>query len=108
MRTSSKYRLIGQEAFMAAAPFIVNHDKQMYVNFSTEFDMQPYSFMYRRRGILPKFLIFVYPFTPLVNHASRLTHFLLLEITGLTQPRCGSALESLLPVLGHFCGLCKG
>ena len=64
---------------MAAAPFIVNHDKQMYVNFSTEFDMQPYSFMYRRRGILPKFLIFVYPFTPLVNRTFE-TFFLMLEI----------------------------
>ena len=62
-------QLISQDAFLAAAPFIVNPDKQMYVNFSTEFDLQPYSFMYRRRGTLPKFLIFVSPFTPLVNHA---------------------------------------
>ena len=67
---------------MAAAPFIVNYGKQMHVNFSTEFDMQPYTFMYRRRGILPKFLIFVYPFTPLVH---RYFHFfLLVGLTGLS------------------------
>ena len=60
-------QLISQEAFMAVAPFIINVDKRMYVNFSVPFDMQPYSFMYSRRGTLPKFIIFVYPFTPLVR-----------------------------------------
>ena len=63
-------QLISQDAFMAAAPFIVNLDKQMFVNFSTEFDMQPYSFLYSKRGTVPKFLIFVYPFTTLVNQWS--------------------------------------
>ena len=61
-------QLINQDAFIAAAPFIVNLDKQMYVNFSTEFDMQPYSFMYSKRRDMTKFLLFVYPFTPLVSH----------------------------------------
>ena len=59
-------QLINQDAFMAAAPFIIN-DRRMYVNFSVPFDMQPYTFMHRRPGNRDKFLIFVYPFTPLVR-----------------------------------------
>ena len=61
-------QLINQEAFMAAAPFVnIMNDRRMYVNFSLPFDVQPYSFMFKRPGTRDKFLIFVYPFTPLVR-----------------------------------------
>jgi len=51
---------------MAAAPLTISADRQLYVNFSAPFDLQPYTFMHARPKGSSKALLFVDPFTPLV------------------------------------------
>ena len=60
-------QLINQEVFMAAAALTIINDRQMYVSFSKPFDMQPYTFMYKRPTELGKEMMFVDPFTPTVR-----------------------------------------
>ena len=60
-------QLINQEVFMAAAALTIIADRQLYVNFSKPFDMQPYTFMYKRPTELTKEMMFVDPFTPMVR-----------------------------------------
>ena len=60
-------QLINQEVFMAAAALTIIADRQLYVNFSKPFDMQPYTFMYKRPTELTKEMMFVDPFTPMVS-----------------------------------------
>lgn len=52
---------------MAAAALTIIADRQLYVNFSKPFDMQPYTFMYKRPTELTKEMMFVDPFTPMVS-----------------------------------------
>ena len=52
---------------MAAAPLTISADRQLYVNFSAPFDLQPYTFMHARPKGSSKALLFVDPFTPLVS-----------------------------------------
>ena len=52
---------------MAAAPLTISADRQLYVNFSAPFDLQPYTFMHARPKGSSKALLFVDPFTPLVR-----------------------------------------
>ncbi len=62
--------MIGQvanrEVFMGAAPFTISANRNQVVNFSTPFDLQPYTFMIRKPQELSKALLFIKPFTPLV------------------------------------------
>ncbi len=51
---------------MGAAPFTISADRNTAVNFSTPFDLQPYTFIYRRPQEVSKALLFIKPFTPLV------------------------------------------
>ena len=60
-------QLINQEVFMAAAALTVIDDRQMYVNFSKPYDIQPYTFMYKRPTELGKEMMFIDPFQPLVK-----------------------------------------
>ena len=64
-------QLINQEVFMAAGPITISHDRQMYVNFSAPFDLQPYTFLHARPKESSKALLFVDPFTPLVRLSPR-------------------------------------
>jgi len=59
-------QLINQDVFMAAAPLTISADRQLYVNFSAPFDLQPYTFMHARPKESSKAMLFVDPFTPLV------------------------------------------
>ena len=59
-------QLINQEVFMAAAAMTITADRELYINFSKPFDMQPYTFMYKRPQELSKEMMFVDPFTPTV------------------------------------------
>ena len=60
-------QLINQDVFMAAAPLTIIADRQMYVNFSKPFDMQPYTFMHARPKEKSKTMMFVDPFKPMVS-----------------------------------------
>ena len=60
-------QLVNREVFMAAAPMTVSADRNTAVNFSTPFDLQPYTFMIRKPQELSKALLFIKPFTPLVS-----------------------------------------
>ena len=46
---------------------MINADPLDVVNFTYPFDIQPYTFMYRRPRELSRTLLFVNPFTPLVR-----------------------------------------
>ena len=60
-------QLINQKVFMAAAALTITGDRELYVNFSKPFDMQPYTFMHKRPQELSKVMMFVDPFTPTVR-----------------------------------------
>ena len=60
-----------QEVYMAAAPMTISADRQLYINFSAPFDLQPYTFMHALPKETSKALLFVDPFTPLVRRESR-------------------------------------
>ena len=60
-------QLINQEVFMAAAAMTITADRELYINFSKPFDMQPYTFMYKRPTELGKEMMFIDPFQPLVK-----------------------------------------
>jgi hypothetical protein len=55
-----------KEVVLAAAPFTINTEPLDVINFTYPFDIQPYTFMYRRPRELSRTLLFVNPFTPLV------------------------------------------
>ena len=77
-----------QDVFMAAAPLTISADRQLYVNFSAPFDLQPYTFMHARPKGSSKALLFVDPFTPLVR-LSPISYCWALLI--LSPYRCGCA-----------------
>jgi ionotropic glutamate receptor len=64
-------QLIRQEVFMAVAPITISADRQNFVNFSVPFDLQPYTFMFRRPQELSRTFLFVQPFTLLVSKFSK-------------------------------------
>jgi hypothetical protein len=69
-RISLKCKLLIQErkeVVLAAAPFTINADPLDVVNFTYPFDIQPYTIMYRRPRELSRAMLFINPFTPLVN-----------------------------------------
>ena len=90
---------------MAAAPLTISADRQLYVNFSAPFDLQPYTFMHARPKGSSKALLFVDPFTPLVRLSPNsqcwalLTEFFLLLVLGVAVH-----LHSLRRNRAHFVG----
>ena len=59
-------QVMDKEVFMAAAAFAVSLERNEVVNFSRPFDLQPYTFIFRRPTVVSRATMFMDPFTTIV------------------------------------------
>ena len=66
-----------KEVMFAAAGFAVSPERLEVVNFTTAFDLQPYTFMYKRPSKVSRVTLIIDPFKPQVDNQHLVTYYTL-------------------------------